>query len=214
MADGTTFPAELASIDFHDILGGPMCAAVAAQAQSAMVTMNFIEQVGFTQAQAGQPKTVSTVDFDYTQTFTDEQGNQTPTQQSLSVPILSIVPIPYLRVQQLSVDLNVKLHSVQSQDCTNTVTKNFQTSSSSNFLAKLFSPVNFSGSITDQSVSKASSQVDRQYSLEVKMLAVQDQVPGGMSKVLDIFEEVIEAEAKGNQPHQPHQPQHQPAQGT
>jgi hypothetical protein len=53
---------ELSSIDFGSMLGGPLCAVITAQAQSAMTTVDFIKSVGF--EAAGQ----------------DADGNPTPGQ--------------------------------------------------------------------------------------------------------------------------------------
>src|SRR5436305_15149842 len=38
---------ELSSINFESLIGGPLVAAVHAQVQSALATVNFVKQVGF-----------------------------------------------------------------------------------------------------------------------------------------------------------------------
>src|SRR2546423_8946281 len=46
---------ELASLDFHNLIGGPLVAVVNAQAQAALSSVNFIKAVGF-QPPAGKPQ--------------------------------------------------------------------------------------------------------------------------------------------------------------
>src|SRR6266478_1563036 len=48
---------ELASIDFASMLGGPLIAAVNAQAQAAMSAVNFIKEVGFQKIKDDQDPT-------------------------------------------------------------------------------------------------------------------------------------------------------------
>ena len=187
---GTEFPTELERLDFGQVLGGPLTAAVNAEAQAAMVTYEYINAIAFTQSSGGNgggqnasTGELRTAQFGYTKDGVAE---------SVTVPLISMLPIPYLRVSQLSVDLNVKLHSVETHD----TSKTFQSDTTldpGGFLA-MFSPVKFHCEITDKNVASGSTQVDRQYTLNVKMLAVQDAAPGGMAKVLQIFEDAIQAQ--------------------
>lgn len=185
--DNPQFGTELSTIDFGDILGGPLIAAVNAEAQASMVTLAFINAVGFQSAGNGNDatKTVQSVTFNY-----DSVVDNATTTNSLTVPLLSILPIPSLRVSQLSVDLNVKLQAVtqSATDQSQVTTTDFGTK---NGFLSMFSPVNFNCTIVDKSSSSTSSKVDRNYSLAVKMLAVQDAMPAGLAKVLDILQTTI-----------------------
>jgi hypothetical protein len=48
---------ELGSLDFQAMIGGPLCAVVEAQAQSAISTINFIKTVGFKPSSANPSPT-------------------------------------------------------------------------------------------------------------------------------------------------------------
>ena len=188
---------ELGAIDFSSILGGPLSAAVAAQAQAAMTTVDFIEKVGFEAPVAGGSSSkVRTVTFTYNKSVPvpGGSGETTEVPQSVSVPILTIVPIPYLRVQDLAVVLNVKLTSTQSHTNTNTFVSKTEIGQSGFW--SIFSPVKMSGTIQEQNVNVDNNVLDATYSLRVSMNAVQDRMPGGMSKVLGLFESVIESSVK------------------
>lgn len=71
-------------------LAGPLQAAVAAQAQAAQSTTDFVKSVGF------YPNgTAITVSFKF---FTTNATTGAQTQSTLTIPYLTIVPIPFLKV--------------------------------------------------------------------------------------------------------------------
>jgi Protein of unknown function (DUF2589) len=194
--EGQIFDADLAAIDFSAILGGPMTAAINAQAQSAMVTLEFINSVGFQSSGGeggGATLKANEVDFTYSKSIPAKDGTVSQQTSSLTVPILSIVPIPFIRVQQLSVDLNVKLNSVQKASTSNSIVTN--TTVGSNGFLSLFSPVKFATTIVSKNDSRTSSTITESYDLSVKMLAVQDQMPGGLAKVLQILQDSMDGGA-------------------
>ena len=81
---------------------GPLDAIISSQAAAAQETINFIQQVGFVNG------TALTVDFKYTgvNATTGLRVNQT-----ISVPFLVLVPIPFIRVS-LTHD-----HASRQRDC-------------------------------------------------------------------------------------------------
>ena len=68
----------LGTLPFGSLIGGPMIAAVEAQAEAAMSSVQFIKSVGFTE----DGKTVRTVVFNY--------KKNTGEQASLEVPLLTV----------------------------------------------------------------------------------------------------------------------------
>jgi hypothetical protein len=274
---------ELSSIDFASMLGGPLMAAVNAQAQAAMSTVTFIKEVGFKPAPAlpgsTGPSTGETgepiyVAFNYpkeiaayapaqpggitgvavtaggtgytsppivafgggggsgaaatatisngevtaitlvspgtgytaapTVTFTGGGGtgatatvNYTPAvaavpavyqQMKLEVPILSMLPIPCLRIEKVDIAFNAKINSVEYQrvDTSLKVDAAFESQAGWRWgSAKLSVAASY------QRSTQEGSQVDRTYSLAVQITAVQDEISPGMEKVLGILENAI-----------------------
>ena len=83
-------PAFSCVIYVNDPRAGPLQAVVSAQASAAMMSVNFIQAVGFNNG------TAKTVDFMYDVV----NGTTGVTQKkSISIPFLTIVPIPFLRVR-------------------------------------------------------------------------------------------------------------------
>jgi hypothetical protein len=283
---------ELSSIDFKNLIGGPLIAVVEAQAQAALSTVNFIREIGFKKpaSETGdkpedlpttgepiyvafkypkeispfEPATAHSISVEVTKAgsgytsaptvkfsgggatastaatataivadgqvtsieMTDMGTRYTsaPTveitggggtgaeakvvftaaekakaavfqEMKLEVPMLSIVPIPYLRVEEVTVDFNAKINSMQTYEYTraygvNTAT---ETKGSGGFLFGKVS-ASFKCSTSYQSNSKSTGQVERTYSLAVHVRAVQDELPGGMEKILGILEDAIKAQ--------------------
>jgi hypothetical protein len=191
----------LASLDFDQLIGGPLMAAVKAQAASADTTLHFLNQFAWTapaktdpnapdpaktDPRPNQPATLNSATLTYNRYYNDGSGQPKAVPASVSVPLITMVPIPFLRVQQMTIDLDVKLNRMSSSENVNDLNTNVTCSNKS-----WFSPVNFNVTVSDRNTNTQKSSVNDTYSMHVNVLAVQDQLPGGMSRVLDIFTDVI-----------------------
>lgn len=178
---------ELANLDFESMIGGPLNAVVRAQAQSAVTSVDFIKSVGF-----DSDDNPTMVDFEYMKAIETTAGDGTvtitPTPFKLTVPILTMLPIPFIRVEETTIDFNAKINSVQEST----------TSSSSSLNASLsvkggWGPVSakLKVSYSTQKSTSASSKVERTYSMKVHVRAVQDELPAGTERLLGILEGAI-----------------------
>lgn len=111
---------------------------------------------------------------------------------TLQVPLLSIMPIPFIRVETTDIDLNVKINSIYNTDTSSdTTTKvNGNVSMSYGFLVAK-GKININASVSNQKKSSEKEEVKKEYSLNIRIHAVQDDMPAGMSRMLDILEESI-----------------------
>jgi hypothetical protein len=71
-------------------VAGPLMAAVDAQAMAAFTTLSFIQNVGF-------DNTGKVINSQFTYNITNTTTNEVQ-ENTMSVPLLTILPIPYLRV--------------------------------------------------------------------------------------------------------------------
>lgn len=196
---------ELASIDFESMLGGPLVAVVNAQAQSAMATVNFIKEVGFKkpddEEDAGgdtSTKDPIYVTFRYPKEIRPyEPGNPatgvapTPAEYQdfeLQVPLLTIVPIPYLRMDETTVDFNAKINSIEYRK---TDTRLKIDSSLEAKAGWLWGSAKLKVSASYQRNSQQGNKVTRNYTMAVHIKAVQDEMPAGMEQVLGVLEGAI-----------------------
>lgn len=111
---------------------------------------------------------------------------------TLQVPLLTIVPIPFIRVASTDIELNVKINSIYNNEESSetTVNSKMEASASAKFLFMKAS-VNINATVASQKKSSSSEEIKKEYSLNIKIHAVQDEVPVGMSRILDILEESI-----------------------
>lgn len=183
---------ELSSIDFQSMIGGPLNAVVRAQAQSAQTSVDFIKSVGFNGPETEDPGKPTMVTFEYDKIIEekDDKGVITSkvTPMKLTVPILTMLPIPFIRVEETTIDFNAKINSVTEST----------TTSSSDLSASLgvkggWGPVSaeLKCSYSNKKSTSATDKTERTYSLMIHVQAVQDELPAGMEKLLSVLENNI-----------------------
>ncbi|GAA4232045.1 hypothetical protein GCM10022291_05860 [Postechiella marina] len=178
-AANADFAAELGSIDFENLIGGPLNACVTAQANASLSTVNFIKEVGFT-----DDGDLRMVDFSYKKEVPDPDnpGSTLKEDVSLNVPFVSVLNVPSLRIENCTVDFNVKLNSVYTKD----VSSEFGIDASA---SGGWGPVKFKVSASYKRSSSTGVRVEKEYTMGVKVVATNDQMPGGLEKVLGILSE-------------------------
>lgn len=175
------FVDELNNIDFRKMIGGPLQAVVDAQTASAMATVDFITKVGFDSSDASKPRQLVMVDFTHSRAEVNPDGTAgTPKTVAIKVPLLAMLPVPSLRIEHVVIDFNVKLNSVQSS----------KTSDALGVAATVgggFGPVNFKVSASYQRKTATSVEIKKEYSLNVNVKAVQDEMPAGLERLLNLL---------------------------
>jgi len=108
--------------------------------------------------------------------------------QELTVPILTMLPIPYIRIDLTTIDFNAKINSVEYRKTDTNLKVDASLEASAGWLwgsAKLKVSTSF------QKTTQQGNTVDRTYSMAVHIKAVQDEMPAGMEKLLGILEGAI-----------------------
>lgn len=175
----------LASIPFGALIGGPMNAAIQAQANAALSTVDFIKSVGF-----DKNDNVANVIFKY------GEGSSV---QTLQVPLLTIVPIPFIRIDDMSINFKASMsqtNSTEEKESSSTTKKADLKVGASYWFVK----AEMSASISSKkdSSSTQNSKYSVEYTIDVNVHAVQDDMPAGMSKILNILAESIERQQEGS----------------
>ncbi len=198
MAQIDTSPSQVATsalqaIPFGSIIGGPLTACIDAQAQAAQTTWEFIQKVGLQTDKDG--KTVATnVKFEYI------QGGR---QMVLIVPLLTIVPIPYIAIDEIDIQFKAQISasSSSSNEVVDSTAKSASISATVRAGVPLFgAKVKMSGSVSSKKDSKAmqESKYSVEYTMDVHVHAGQDSLPAGMAKVLEILTSSVDTiNAKG-----------------
>jgi hypothetical protein len=182
----------LGSIPYGTLIGAPMTAAVEAQALAAQTSVDFIRTIGFdSDTDDEQFGAVRQVAFTYSHRDVESGTDRTVT---LNVPLLTIVPIPYLRIDDMTIDFTSKITEEMLRTKKRDTTTDASASLSVNYKSFL-SPVKVgfkaSVSVKHSSSSATSNRYKTEHTININVRAVQDDIPAGMSRVLDILEGAI-----------------------
>ncbi|MDJ0736059.1 MAG: DUF2589 domain-containing protein [Nostocaceae cyanobacterium] len=211
-------PAELRALPLDHVIGTPLVAAIKAQALAAQTTVDFIKEVGLkpraletgesegddVSGESGQPGFESRyVDFKFDRVLEEEVTTPPPPDSpagtpptkttrflvvpsKLTVPLLAMVPIPYIRINDMTIDFEFQIKDVETRE--STTEKNVSVKAKAR---GWFYKVNLKGSYSNRTVNKR--ETDRRTTLKVTVNAVQDEIPEGLGRVLDILNEATKA---------------------
>lgn len=201
---------ELQQIPFSQLIGAPLKAAVEAQALAAQSTIEFIHKVGFKHSGFGgddQDLVFSDPDEDanagelrsVTFSYQKKGENEALEEFSLTVPFLAITPIPYIRIDEMTIDFNAKL--TDSVERKTSSTFKLDTSVKGSYSA-FWSPIKIEARVSATYNQKSSSteRQQREYAMQIHVRAVQDEMPAGLSRMLDILEQAIQEQPKATAP--------------
>lgn len=187
-AASADFAAELGSIDFATIIGGPLDACVKAQSNASISTVSFINEVGFETDSSGEKK-LRMAEFKYKKNIPNPEydpenpeGNSPTIQQDteISVPFIALLNVPSFRIESCEVDFNVKLNSTYTKN----VSDEFGISAGA---SGGWGPVKFKVDVSYKRSSSTGIKVEKEYSLGVKVRATNDEMPAGLEKVLGLL---------------------------
>ena len=178
----------LQALPFGSIIGAPLQACIEAQAKAAQTTWEFIQAVGLTDTDDGKGKEAIYVNFQFR-----KNGRST----TLSVPLLTIVPIPYLAIRDISIAFkaNISASSSTSQTTHSSLEVGASMTAKASYnlgITKGSLEMKASVSSKKDSTSTRDSKYSVEYTMDVSVKAGQDDIPAGMSKVLEILNESID----------------------
>lgn len=187
---------ELASLDFESMIGGPLNAVIKAQAQSAVTSVDFIKAVGFDTDDDGNVSGPTMVTFKYKKPVVvttgdgdDARDEIVPTDYELSVPFLTMLPIPFIRVEETTIDFNAKITAIQESSSTSSHGLDTELKAKAGWgWGSASLKVNYSY----KKSTSSSQKIERTYSMAVHVRAVQDELPAGTERLLGILENSIQ----------------------
>jgi len=166
---------QFAGLDMENLIGGPLSAAANASTQLANSTADFINRVGF-----DKEGKVRTVAFAYQKRSMNDDGTSNLDEMKVDVPMLAIVPIPNLQVDEVNIlfDMEVKQSekSEQSLDLGASLSGNMNLG---------FVKVSVTGSVSAHSANTRSSDNSAKYHVDVR--ATNHGTPEGLARVLDMI---------------------------
>lgn len=181
---------ELNSLDFSVYIGGPLQAAIDAQNAASLAQVDFIKSVGFHNAGTEEDPEMELVyvDFEYKKST----GEEAYDERKLKIPILTMLNIPSLRVEEITIDFNAKLTSVETKSTTANIGTEVATSAG----LKLAS---LKVSTSYKKTTNTGSNVEKTYTLAVHVRAVNDELPAGLDRILSLLESEITSEIEAHE---------------
>ncbi|OWV02408.1 hypothetical protein B7994_00800 [Fibrobacter sp. UWR2] len=183
----------LNGIDYSALIGGPLQAAITAQAMAAKSTWEFIQQVGLNTNADGNKEAVN-VTFTY-----QKDGNLT----TMIVPILTIVPIPMIVIDKVQIDFKASINASSSQCTENSESTALDVGGEAKaklgwgpFSLSITAKANYSSKKDSKATSESRYSVE--YTQDVSVHATQADVPAGLATVLNILTMAATADAGVN----------------
>ena len=182
------------AIPFNSMIGGPLKACIEAQAMAAKTSWEFIQNVGLnTDPETGDKKAVN-VSFSY---------NQGGRMVQLNVPLLTIVPIPYIAIHTIDINFKANISASSSSVKENSSSENVDAGGTAKAKLNLgiFSvEADLKANYSSKKDSKATeeSKYSVESTIDVAVKAGQESMPAGLAKVLELLGNSLEVvDAKG-----------------
>lgn len=187
---------DLQAMPFGEMIGGPLSACVEAQEKAALTTVNFIRNVGFVKDKDNNPTdTVVNVTFMY------KRENK---MVELTVPLLTIVPIPFIAIDTVNINFKANLKSFQREtgkqkEAESDYQHNYENSSTKKASLgwgsvsrdRSYSSATATVSTKKDSVATQTSQYSVEATIDINVVAHQESMPAGMAKVLEMLNQAI-----------------------
>lgn len=166
---------QFAGLRMDQLIGGPLSAAADASTLLANSTASFINRVGF-----DNKGNVRNVAFGYQRRTPNEDGTSSIDEMKVSVPLLAIVPIPNLQIDEVNIlfDMEVK----QSERSESSLDMGATLDASAKFGCV---KVNVSGSVSSHQSNTRSTDNSAKYHVDVR--ATNHGIPEGLARVLDMM---------------------------
>ncbi len=178
----TTVKNMLNGIDYSALIGGPLQAAISAQAMAAKSSWEFIQQVGLNTNKDGQKSAVN-VTFIY-----QKDGSYV----KLIVPILTIVPIPMIVIDNICIQFKASLNASSSECSENSSSESIDAGGDAEgkvgwgpFSLSVKAKANYSSKKDSKATSESKYSVE--YTQDVSVHAKQADMPAGLATVLNIL---------------------------
>lgn len=164
--------AEFQSLPLDFIVTAPLTAVVKAQRAAAEATRNFIEGM----IEDGKPITV-----DFELAYTDEDGSTKKSQ--INAPLLSIVPVPHLRIDKLTIDFTYEIsQTITTSDVSD---KSLSLEASTGAALSPWVKSTIKGSVSNKKSKESTS--NRSGELDIHVQASESPIPEGLERILSLL---------------------------
>ncbi|MCI7154785.1 MAG: DUF2589 domain-containing protein [Prevotella sp.] len=172
----------LQGLPFDNLIGGPLSACIQAQNDAAMTSINFINNVCLNEDKETGEKSAVYVSFSFIQ-----NGRKVV----INVPLIAIVPIPYIAINSVDISFKATVNGVESES-SSTETEyeskgNKKSTRKSGLFRRKTTTINSTFSTKRDSKSTQDSKFSVEATIDVAVHAGQESMPAGMAKILEML---------------------------
>lgn len=172
----------LQGLPFDNLIGGPLNACIQAQNDAAMTSINFINNVCLNEDKETGEKSAIYVSFSFIQ-----NGRKVV----INVPMIAIVPIPYIAINSIDISFKATVNGVESES-SSTETEyeskgNKKSTRKTGWFRKKTTTINSTFSTKRDSKSTQDSKFSVEATIDVAVHAGQESMPAGMAKILEML---------------------------
>lgn len=203
MGDLVNMSDQFGGLDMASLIGGPLKAACDVQSMMASATAKFIQDVGTEVNESTKKRTLRTTSFSFARATTDEETGEIKTENvSMNVPLLAIVKVPTLAIDNVDITFDMEVKSSTTSENKKDEEASAEVSGGYKF-GGFRVDATIKGSVSCHESNTRSSDNSAKYHVQVH--AKDYGMPEGLSRMLDILATActptaIEAsETNGNQ---------------
>lgn len=172
----------LQGLPFDNLIGGPLSACIQAQNDAAMTSINFINNVCLNEDKETGEKSAIYVSFSFI---------QNGCKVVINVPLIAIVPIPYIAINSVDISFKATVNGVESES-SSTETEyeskgNKKSTRKSGLFRRKTTTINSTFSTKRDSKSTQDSKFSVEATIDVAVHAGQESMPAGMAKILEML---------------------------
>ncbi|HMW23019.1 MAG TPA: DUF2589 domain-containing protein [Burkholderiaceae bacterium] len=180
----SSFPAAYAQMPIQDLVAAPFKAASDANMTLAGGLLDFVGKLGFEESASGSKPNARTVDFTVERPQQTASGDINKVKFDYSVPLLSLVPIPALLIEDVSVDFQMEVTDV-STSTQKTATELDATASAKYSFGFFSADFKVNGRVTTSRENTSSTNQSAKY--QIHATARQQPMTQGMSTLLQLL---------------------------
>ena len=172
----------LQGLPFDNLIGGPLNACIQAQNDAAMTSINFINNVCLNEDKETGEKSAVYVSFSFIQ-----NGRKVV----INVPMIAIVPIPYIAINSVDISFKATVNGVESESSSTETEyeskENKKSTRKSGLFRRKTTTINSTFSTKRDSKSTQDSKFSVEATIDVAVHAGQESMPAGMAKILEML---------------------------
>lgn len=174
---------QFAGLPIESLICKPIVAAAQGQQELTAVYIDGIKKLAYT---GKDGKKTNTLDFTYERPVVKADGSMGSQSCTIHAPLLSLVPLPAFTMDELTVDFNMEVKSMEmSDDKTHK-----DVSSTVNYNSWFGLDASITGNVTADSEHKRQTDSSATYTIHAR--AVQQPPSEGMEKLTSLFAQAME----------------------